>query len=547
MKENKRKHSIIKRAMTLAMAAALVLSLAGCGPQAPDDGTGAPTDSANTPTDSAASTNTPSDGADIPANVGKTELSVALKAEINGCHPYFNGSPATAVSGLFCESLTDRGPDGSVVPYVAKSWKMVDDRTWLFDLEEGITFSNGEKLTADSVVGTFEILQREEITWPLKGDITTVIESMEAVSDYQVKIVTFEPFSTLPLRLVLFRVLPVEYFNEVGDEGYTAHPIGSGPYEFVEFEKGSHCVLTAVENHWKYNPTIRKITFNIILDTAARVAALEAGDVDWIIGVPINEMERLSQSDKFETVSGPTTFCMFGQFNVYKCVPLQDVRVRKAVNMAIDIDEIIEVIMDGKATKLNTMTFSPAFDGYDPSIERDPYDPEAARALLEDAGYGDGLTLSMHINPSSAPGIGEVAQVMASQLAEIGITLDIQEIEGGLLRELYKTQDTADIVIQAIGGWQGDATVVSQLTLAPGSRYSVWNTEEFEEMRIAIETETDTAKRDELYKEMQQLEKDLCPAIAMWQTHEMYAYTSSLKNWTPYANTNTVFMDSYFE
>lgn len=535
METHKQQIPLKRRVLALALATVLAAGLlSGCGPQ-PASGSGpSPAPASGSP-------------AAAPTAGGKTDLTVGLKAEITGCHPYYNGSPASAVSGLICESLTDRGADGSVVPYVAKDWEMVDDRTWLFNLEEDIFFSNGEKLTADSVVGTFEILKRDDITWPLKGDITTVVESMEAVSDYQVKIVTYEPFSTLPLRLVLFRVLPTAYFNEVGDEGYMANPVGSGPYKFVEFEKGSHCVLEAVDNHWKYDPQIRKITFNIILDSAARVAALEAGDVDWIIGVPLNEMERLSQSGKFETVSGPTTFCLFGQFNTCKSVPLQDVRVRRAVNMGINIDEIIEVVMGGKATKLNTMTFSPAFDGYDPSVERDPYDPEAARALLEEAGYGDGLTLTLNITPGSQPGIGEVAQVMAAQLAEIGVTLDIQEIEGGLLRELYKTQDTADIVFQAIGGWQGDATVVSNLTLAPGQRYSVWSTNEFEEMRIAIETQTDPARRAQLYTEMQQLEKDLCPAIVMWQTHEMYAYTSALKNWTPFANTNTVFMDSYFE
>lgn len=517
--------------LTLALSAVLAVGfLAGCVPQS----TSSPSPTAANPT-----------SATIPT--GKTELSVGLKAEITGCHPYYNGSAASAVSGLICDSLTDRGADGSVVPSVAKDWEMVDDYTWNFNLEENIYFSNGEKLTADSVAGTFEILQRDNITWPLKGDITTVVASMEAVSDYRVKIVTHEPFSTLPLRLVLFRVLPTEYFNEVGDEGYMTNPVGSGPYKFVEFEKGSHCILEAVDGHWKYTPQISKINFHIILDSAARVAALEAGDVDWIIGVPINEMERLTQNEKFNTVSGPTTFCFFGQFNTYKSVPLQDVRVRRAVNMAINIDEIIGVVMGGKATKLNTMTFSPAFDGYDPSIERDSYDPDAARTLLEEAGYGDGLTLTLNFTPSSQPGISEVAQVMAAQLAEIGVTLDIQEIEGGLLRELYKTQDTADIVFQAIGGWQGDATVVSNLTLAPGQRYSVWSTNEFEEMRIAIETEVDPAKRTQLYTQMQQMEKDLCPAIVMWQTHEMYAHTSSLKNWVPYANTNTVFMDSYFE
>lgn len=532
------KRAATKRILRLALTMALAIAmLVGCGPS---------TNNTNPSSDSSKDSvvdNTNTDGMSA-----KTTLDVGLKAEINGCHPYYNGSPSTAISGLICESLTDRSPEGEVVPYVAKSWKTVDDRTWLFDLEEDISFSNGEKLTAESVVGTFEILQREDITWPLKGDITSVIESMEAVSDYQVKIVTYEPFSTLPLRLVLFRVLPTAYFAEVGDEGYTANPVGSGPYTFVEFEKGDHCTVEAVENHWKYgSPEIKTITFHVILDSAARVAALEAGDLDWIIGVPLNEMERLSQSEKFVTESGPTTFCLFGAFNVYKCEALQDVRVRKAVNMGINIDEIIDVVMGGKATKLNAMTFNPAFDGYDTSIERDPYDPEAARALLVEAGYGDGLTLTLNFTPGSQPNMGEVVQVMAAQLAEIGITLEIEEIESGLLRELYKTQDTADIVIQAIGGWQGDATVVSQLTLEPGQRYSLWSGDEFEKMRIEIESETDTETRAKLYTEMQQLENDICPAITMWQTHETYAYSANLKNWTSYVTTNMVFMDAHFE
>ena len=185
------KRAATKRILRLALTMALAIAmLVGCGPSTNN------TNPSPDPSKDSVVDNTNTDGMSA-----KTTLDVGLKAEINGCHPYYNGTPSTAISGLICESLTDRSSEGEVVPYVAKSWKTVDDRTWLFDLEEDISFSNGEKLTAESVVGTFEILQREDITWPLKGDITSVIESMEAVSDYQVKIVTYEPFSTLPLKL----------------------------------------------------------------------------------------------------------------------------------------------------------------------------------------------------------------------------------------------------------------------------------------------------------------------------------------------------------
>ena len=125
------------RFLSLTMVVALVLTLvSGCG--APQTGS-----------NSVSSQGDDSTSADTAV---KTELDVGLKSEINGCHPYFNGTPSTAISGYICEPLTDRSPEGAVVPYVAKSWEMVDDRTWLFDLEEDIFFSNGEKLTAHSVV-----------------------------------------------------------------------------------------------------------------------------------------------------------------------------------------------------------------------------------------------------------------------------------------------------------------------------------------------------------------------------------------------------------
>lgn len=475
----------------------------------------------------------------------KTTLKIGERQEIQGTIPYDLGTSTTSGFEKIYDALTERDASGAVVPSVATSWETESDTEWIFHLQEGIKFTDGEELNADAVVYTWKVLSEGETGWGNINDLLTVIKDVEKVDEYSVRITTLMPFGNLPLRLTMFRVLPPNYVDEVGYEGLREQPLGSGPYTYVDFALGEYYTFEANPNHWRGAPAIDEITYVQIPDASARIMALEAGDVDLITDVPINQIEQLKSNPEFKVEAVPSTFCYFAQFNTFTNEALQDVRVRRALTMGVDVDQIIETVFEGYATKLATPICSSAYDFFDESIEREPYDPDAARKLLEEAGYADGLTLDLVINPATF-GLVDTAQIISSQLGEIGVTVNVVEKESGIIRQEYATHEVGDIVITGTGGTQGDCGLVTNIAFSPTGRYSTWSTTELDDLRKRCESSVDPEEQAKLYSELQQMAKDLCPAIPLWQSYNIYAYDADLQGWTPYANSLTIMRDAYW-
>ena len=475
----------------------------------------------------------------------KTTLKIGERQEIQGTIPYDLGTSTTSAFEKVYDALTERDASGAVVPSVATSWETESDTEWIFHLQEGIKFTDGEDLNADAVVYTWKVLSEGETGWGNINDLLTVIKDVEKIDDYTVRFTTYEPFGNLPLRLTMFRVLPPDYVEEVGYDGLREQPLGSGPYTFVDFALGEYYTVKANPDHWRGAPAINEVTYVQIPDASARIMALEAGDVDLINDVPINQIEKLKNNPEIKVEAVPSTFCYFAQFNTFANEALQDVRVRKALTMGVDVEQIIETVFLGYANRLATPICSAAFDGYDASIEPLPYDPEGAKALLEEAGYADGLTLNLVINPATY-GLTDTAQIIASQLSEIGVTVNVVEKESGIIRQEYATHEVGDIVITGTGGTQGDCGLVTQIAFSPTGRYSTWSGTELDEMRQKCESCVDPDEQAKLYSELQQMAKDLCPAIPLWQSYNIYAYDADLEGWTPYANSLTLTRNAYW-
>lgn len=511
----------------------LLTVLSGCG-----DST------TNSQDSSTANANESSDGSDSTQEEAKTTLVIGERQEIQGTIPYDLGTSTTSAFEKIYDALTERDPSGAVVPSVATSWETESDTEWIFHLQEGIKFTNGEDLNADAVVYTWDVLSEGDTGWGNINDLLTVIEDVEKIDDYTVRITTFEPFGNLPLRLTMFRVLPPAYVEEVGYEGLREQPLGSGPYTYVNFALGESYSFKANPDHWRGAPAIEEITYVQIPDASARIMALEAGDVDLITDVPINQIEQLESNPELAVAAVPSTFCYFAQFNTFTNEALQDVRVRQALTMGVDVDQIIETVFNGYANKLATPICSPAYDFYDESIERLPYDPDAAKSLLEEAGYGEGLTLDLVISPDTY-GLVDTAQIIASQLAEIGVTINVVEKESGIIRQEYATHEVGDIVITGTGGTQGDCGLVTSIAFSPTGRYSTWADTELDELRQKCESSVNPEEQAELYSQLQQMAKDQCPAIPLWQSYNVWAYDADLQ-WTPYANSLTIMRDAYW-
>lgn len=396
----KRTQSNWRRLAALLLTLLLMMSvISGCGGKTTGEGEGDGGQTSADTNETSGNTNTGKDSE--PAGAKKTTLKIGERQEIQGTIPYDLGTSTTSAFEKVYDALTERDASGAVVPYVATSWETESDTEWLFHLKEGIKFTDGEDLNADAVVFTWKVLSEGDTGWGNINDLLTVIKDVEKVDDYTVRITTFEPFGNLPLRLTMFRVLPPAYVEEVGYDGLREAPLGSGPFTFVDFSLGEYYTVKANPDYWNGAPALEEVSYVQIPDASARIMALEAGDVDLITDVPINQLEQLEGNPEFKIDAVPSTFCYFAQFNTFANEALKDVRVRQAITMGVDVQSIIDSVFLGYANQIATPIASAAFTGYDDSIEPYPYDPDAAKALLKEAGYENGLTISLVINPDT--------------------------------------------------------------------------------------------------------------------------------------------------
>jgi peptide/nickel transport system substrate-binding protein len=286
-----------------------------------------------------------------------------------------------------------------IEPDLAESYEQIDDLTWRFHLRKDVIFHDGSKFTAKDVEYTLATIKDPEKKYKLATDFSFMTASV--VDDYTVDISTAEPYPGLLLRLNYVMIIPMDYVEKVGNEEFAKNPVGSGPYKFVERIKDEKAVLEVYDGYFRGKSAISKITYRIMPESAARIAALEAGDVDFCSAIPASEAKRLSAKNDLAVVGNPTSRVTFVCFNSLVEGPLQNVKVRQALNYAVDKKTLIDGVLDGLATQVSSLS-CPEYVGYDASIAPYGYDVEKAKGLLAEAGYADGFTLQASYTASAA-------------------------------------------------------------------------------------------------------------------------------------------------
>lgn len=302
----------------------------------------------------------------------------------------FRDRDTEAVLRNIFDSLVTATPDGEVVPMLATTWRALDDTTFEFDLVEGVTFSNGEALDSEDVVFTFERIITEGAvdgqTSPRAG-LLGPLASVEAVDSRTVRFHYNETFpqGLLEQALVHFQIVPKDYMEEVGVAAFMQAPIGSGPFTYQGGSLDSQVTLQRNDSYWQGAPALRTLVFRMMPEPSTRVAALLSGEAQIIQAVPTDLVDRINSAPNVSVHTAQGTRAYFIELNVSK-PPFDDVRVRQALNYAIDWDDILTNIYQGYGERLAT-SFLPSGFGYDPDLAPYPYDPERARELLREAGY----------------------------------------------------------------------------------------------------------------------------------------------------------------
>jgi peptide/nickel transport system substrate-binding protein len=465
----------------------------------------------------------------------------------------------TVIRNMF-EGLVTRDTRSGVHLELAEEMTWLDDTTLEVKLRQGILFHNGVEMTADDVVFTFERIINENAiefpephTSPRKGLIAP-LDSVEKTGDYTVVLHLSAPWPTAMQMLVHQQIVPKAYIEEVGTEGFVAHPIGTGPFQFVEGQLDDQIVLERFDDYWGGAPDLdpvgpacaQTVIFRVIPESSTRVAALLAGEVNIIQSVPADVVSVLEEDSNVEVMTAPGTRPLWLQFNVSD--PLfSDVLVRQAMNYAIDKDLIIEAIYGGRALALPG-PLSPFNNFANHDLSPYPYDPDMALELLAEAGWtdsdGDGtldkdgqaFAFTLDTFESQRP----MAEALSTLYQELGIDVSVRFWEYSVVK-----QSLLDCERQAVLDNWGDSAFdpvghfeAKWHTYIEGESYGRGNFMCYSNARVdelikAGETEIDTAARQEIYNEAQQIIYDEAPAVFLVLPEVTEAMSSGLQNWEP--------------
>ena len=363
----------------------------------------------------------------------------------------------------------------------------------------------------------------------------SVIGHIDIVDEYTINVVAKGPASQglllNSLAMGSFQYPPV-YTEEVGIlAGFATDPVGTGPFSFVEWVKDDHITLKANPDYWGGAPSIEYVIFRPITESAARVAALEAGDVDFIIDVPLAAFSRLNANPNIVAVASPGGRAYSLTITTLDPnSPLANVEVRRALLTAVDPDSIIEFILEGHGSRL-TQVVAPTSFGFNPDIPLMPYDPQRTRDLLAAAGYPNGLTLNFDYAVSGYPLGKEISEFIASQLEEAGVKVNQNVLEYGEYLNRLVTLRLVDLY------YGGSLTPPDAQFAYPaytcGFRYSYYCNEEYDEIFRGAPLLVDDAERTAAYNQLAQILHDEAAIIPLFTMDDFWAHRADLQGWVP--------------
>ena len=440
----------MKKKISLMLAAALTagLALTGCGGSKTSDTTD---NTAGAESESTAETK----GVDVDTT---GYLIAALNADIQAADVQKTSKDYEVPFNIF-DRLVDVevGTDGNskIVPSLAESWDISDDGLeYTFHLRQGVKFHNGNDFTAEDVAYTFhrmltveggvntEFIDQIKGADELLAGETDTLEGVEVVDDYTIKVTLKEPFAGFLASISSpgVSIYDSEATEAAGDQ-FGMDPavtVGTGPFEFSSWSFNNQLVLTRNEDYWKGASGLPGVVIKIIPDTETQSMMFESGELDILdLDYAADSVDRFTETYPDQIVQGPRVGIVYFTMNFNK-EPFQDVRVRKAVQMSIDRQAILDALYGGRG-QVEQGIFPHGLIGFNPDQEEIKYDPEAAKALLAEAGYADGFDMEIAADSSASDTMTMALEIVSDQLAEVGIRAEIKNYDESTWLETRKS------------------------------------------------------------------------------------------------------------
>jgi peptide/nickel transport system substrate-binding protein len=436
------------------------------------------------------------------------------------------------------DRLLDRDPKTfKPRPMLATGWKIVDDTTWEFTLRPGVTFHNGEPFTAQAVKATIDYaLDPANKSHYAAAAYWKPVKEVQVVNDLTVRFVTEKPWPNLidHVSLTNSLMMPARALKDLGLQKLAQQPIGTGPFKFVEWRRDERLVLERNPHYWQGPADVSRVTFRFIPEFSARMAALLSGEIDIMKDVPPHVVETVDRSGRARVRATVSSRINYLALVNLKPGPMQDARVRRAMNHALDVDELIQQVLKGRATRM-CGPLSPANVDYAP-VECYKHDPARAVALLKEAGHEPArLALTLDTPSGRYPLDKDVSLAIAAQLQRLGIRVNVVVNEWGTHLDKIKNRTTGDMFFLGWGPALWGQGTIEPLFKADATYSSYGHHAALDEKIARAVTLVDARSRSQAYAELQKVIREEAPWVFLWQQHDLYGVANHVE-WSPRAD-----------
>lgn len=488
-----------------------------------------------------------------------TDLTVGFTLDANTLDPanHRKRETETIIRNMYDGILT-RDSNMKVVPQIAESMVQVSPTVYDFKIRKGIKFHDGSELTAEDVKFTIDRITKDGgmgdgQTSP-RQSLMGPVASTEIVDGDTVRITLKEPWPILPAMLPFEEVVSKAWIEKVGNDGAATSENGTGPFKLAEWRKGDAIIMDRFDDYYGGSPDIPpvgkacvdRVIFKIIPESASRVAALLAGDVDIINELPPFSVKQVENNPDTAVMKVNGTRSFFIAMNM-QGEYFDDPKVREAAAHAIDKDLIIDRILGGNAQRIEGILSPDAFAA-STDLHKYSYDPELSKKLLAEAGYPSGIDITMDVEGA----FKDTAEAVASLLSKAGFHTKVAVGEGAQLADKWRTKGgkkTGDMYFTSWGNGSLDPYDIFTPTHKTNDRGNSagYSNAEVDKLLDEAAVEVDPAKRAEMYHRAEVIVNKDLPYIYLWVPADIYGVSKRVKGWKPSADSRINLHDACIE
>lgn len=488
----------------------------------------------------------------LPLWAAAEDLRIAFADPVSSMDPQLNNAAGDhSVAQHFWTPIIEKRTKDGEVPGLAAEWKNTSPTTWEFTLRDGAVWTDGQPITADDIA--FSYVRAQDVPGSVASfkSFLRSVDKVEVTDPQHLVVTTKTPDPILPVNLSSIYVTSRHATEGATSDDFNSGKamVTSGPYAFVSYTPGDRIEMKRNDSFWGDKAEWDNVSYRFINDAAARTAALLSGDVDVIDKVSVADLPKLEGNDKVKVWSYPglRVLVMQPSFSATPSAfitakdgspldknPLLDVKVRQALNMAINREAIVDRVMRGGAT-VATQWMPEGVSGYDPERATIVTDPDKAKALLAEAGYPDGFKLTMHVPGGRYPLAPETAQAVAQFWTRIGVETAVEVVPWAVYSKSANSGEYAMTMI-AWGNGTAEGTYAMTSILATqdkdkglgASNWGHYSNPKLDEALAAASSEFDQAKREAIVHDAVKIVMDEAGIFPLFHYKNIWASRADL-------------------